>query len=53
MLDALLPGKNYIWNLSLTKRLINALELNFEYEGRQSGQAKAVHIGTVSIRALL
>jgi hypothetical protein len=53
MLDALLPGKNYIWNLSLTKRLINALELNFEYEGRQSGHAKAVHIGTVSIRALL
>jgi hypothetical protein len=53
MLDALLPGKNYIWTLNLTKRLINALELNFEYEGRQSGQAKAVHIGTVSIRALL
>lgn len=53
MLDALLPGKNYIWNLNLTKRLINALELNVDYEGRQSGSSKAVHIGTVSIRALL
>ena len=53
MLDALLPGKNYIWNLSLTKRLINALEINIEYEGRQSGATKAIHLGTVSLRALL
>ena len=53
MLDALLPGKNYIWHLDLTKRLINALELSFEYEGRKSGETKVIHIGTVSLRALL
>lgn len=53
MLDALLPGKNYLWNISLTKRLMNNLELNFEYEGRKPGEARTIHIGRASLRALL
>ncbi len=52
MLDGLLPGKNYLWALSFTKRLINNLELNFQYDGRKPGQAKAVHIGRASLTAL-
>ncbi len=53
MLDALLPGKNYLWNVNLTKRLINNLELSFEYEGRKPGEARTIHIGRASLRALL
>ena len=52
MLDGLLPGKNYLWSLGLSKRLLNNLELNFQYDGRKSGTSRTVHIGRAAITAL-
>ena len=52
MLDGLLPGKNYLWSLGLTKRLINNLELTFQYDGRKPGGTRTVHMGRASITAL-
>lgn len=53
MLDALLPGKNLLWNFDLTKRLGNNLELNFQYEGRKPAETRTIHIGRASLRAIL
>ena len=52
MLDGLLPGKNYLWSVILTKRLLNNLELNFQYDGRKPAESKTVHIGRASLTAL-
>ena len=38
LLDGLLPGKNYIWAVDLTKKLGSFLELNITYEGRKPGR---------------
>lgn len=52
MLDGLLPGKNYLWSVGLNKRLLNNLELTFQYDGRKSGTVRTVHLGRAGITAL-
>jgi hypothetical protein len=51
MLDALVTGKNFLWNVDLVKTLKNNLEISFRYEGRKTGNAKPIHIGSATMRA--
>ncbi|HUN03494.1 MAG TPA: hypothetical protein PLS00_11610, partial [Niabella sp.] len=52
MMDGLMPGNNFLWNLMLTKRILNNLELNLIYDGRKSGKSKTIHTGSASITAI-
>lgn len=52
MLDALLPGRNFIWNLDFTKRLSNNTEISVQYNGRKPGTGKVIHTGQAAVRAL-
>ncbi|HEY4151204.1 MAG TPA: hypothetical protein VGM41_19840, partial [Chitinophagaceae bacterium] len=53
MLDGLVPGQNILWNLSLSKRLSNNLEISVEYEGRKPADTRIINVGRASLRALL
>ena len=53
ILQGLLPGKNYQWTINFTKRLLNNIEVSFQYQGRKPGDTKIINIGTASVRAIL
>jgi hypothetical protein len=51
MLEGLKAGKNMTWSLNFQKRIFKYLDLNLAYLGRKSEQNKAIHTGTVQLRA--
>lgn len=51
MLEGLQPGQNLTWRLLLQKNLTQFLDVNVNYEGRKSEESKAIHTGSVQLRA--
>ncbi|WP_088324064.1 hypothetical protein [Polaribacter tangerinus] len=51
MLEGLQAGNNYTWNLLFNRKLNDFLHLNISYLGRKSELSKAIHTGSVQLRA--
>ncbi|RKS26085.1 hypothetical protein CLV94_1139 [Flavobacterium endophyticum] len=51
MLEGLQAGQNMTWRLLLQKNLTQFLDINVNYEGRKSEESKAIHTGSVQLRA--
>lgn len=51
MLEGLQPGTNFTWRALFQKRITQYLDFNLLYYGRKSQTSKAVHTGSVQLRA--
>jgi hypothetical protein len=51
MLEGLQPGKNQTWRLLLQKNLTDYLDININYQGRNSETSKSIHTGNIQLRA--
>ncbi len=52
ILNGLQRGRNFLWNLSLNRRLGNNIQLNLTYEGRKTGEARVIHTGRAQVTAV-
>ncbi|HEY0091167.1 MAG TPA: hypothetical protein VGB43_01660, partial [Flavobacterium sp.] len=51
MLVGLQPGENLTWRLLVQKNLTQYLDININYQGRKSETSKAIHTGSIQLRA--
>ena len=51
MMEGLQPGTNFTWSLIAQKKLTKFLDLNLNYFGRKSETSRAIHTGTVQLKA--
>ncbi|WP_397445168.1 hypothetical protein [Polaribacter sp. R77954] len=51
MLEGLQAGTNYTWNCIFNRKLNSFLNLNVSYLGRKSENSRAIHTGSVQLRA--
>lgn len=51
MLDGLQDGKNLTWGAGIQRSLGNNLQLSLNYNGRKSEDVRAVHTGSMEVRA--
>ncbi len=50
MLDGLKTGKNQVWSIFLQQTVNSFINLNINYEGRNSGD-RTIHIGSMQVKA--
>lgn len=51
LLDGLKNGKNYLWNLNITRRMAKNVDLNISYDGRKTGISPIVHVARAQVKA--
>jgi hypothetical protein len=51
MLEGLQTGRNVTWKIGFQKKMSNNLQLSVSYNGRQSEDNRAIHTGSMQMRA--
>ena len=51
ILDGLKKGKNFLWNLGLTRRMASNIDLIISYDGRKTGASRTIHTGRAQVKA--
>jgi hypothetical protein len=51
MLEALKPGSNFIWSMSLQRSVSRNLQLSIQYNGRKSEGNRTIHAGGMELKA--
>ena len=51
MLEGLQSGSNITWKISFQKKMSNNIQLSVSYNGRKSENNKAIHTGSMQMRA--
>ena len=51
MLEGLQAGSNVTWKISFQKKMSNNIQLSVSYNGRKSENNKAIHTGSMQMRA--
>ncbi|PWH83664.1 hypothetical protein DIS18_03670 [Algibacter marinivivus] len=51
ILEGLQPGKNFTWSLLAQKKLTKFLDLNLSYFGRKTETSRAIHSGSIQLKA--
>lgn len=52
LLNGLQPGRNWIWSATATQQIGRYLQVSINYEGRQTGTARTVHVGRAQVTAI-
>jgi len=51
LLEGLRPGANFTWNLGVQQKLTRYLDFTILYTGRKSADTRAIHTGSMQLRA--
>lgn len=50
-LNGLQNGNNFLWNMTIDRKLARNIQLSIGYEGRKTGTARVVHVGRAQMAA--
>lgn len=51
LLESLKPGSNFTWTISYQRTLAKNLQMTLQYSGRDTGNSRTIHNGSMELRA--
>ena len=51
MLDGLKDGRNILWKIDYSKRILKNIDISISYEGRKTGENKVIHVGRAQVKS--